>query len=75
LSAIFFTLDGGVAQVVEHATHIRSVRGSNPCTATNFSTPSAVAGYASLFFFSAFYRRLEGDAKAIPDMVAFGGLQ
>jgi hypothetical protein len=27
---------GGVAQLVEHATHIRRVRGSNPCAATNF---------------------------------------
>jgi hypothetical protein len=27
-------LQGGVAQLAEHAAHIRSVRGSTPCTAT-----------------------------------------
>jgi hypothetical protein len=27
------SLIGGVAQTVEHAAHIRSVRGSSPCTA------------------------------------------
>ena len=31
---MFILSNGGVAQLVEHATHIRRVRGSNPCAAT-----------------------------------------
>src|SRR5208337_524193 len=33
ISFRYYGLSGGVAQVVEHTAHIRSVRGSKPCTA------------------------------------------
>ncbi len=33
ISFRYYRFSGGVAQVVEHTAHIRSVRGSKPCTA------------------------------------------
>mgnify|MGYP006875922116 CR=1 FL=1 len=42
---------GGVAQLVEHAVHTRSVAGSNPAAATIFFRKTLVL-YQVFFFFS-----------------------